>query len=334
MKVSIVGLGVIGQKRAIAVSNNSRTKLHLVCDINSDLAQYTGEKFNCDYTNDWEKAVSEEKIDVVIVSTINKSLVPIGLAALRNGKHVLIEKPPGRNYEESKQIAEAVTQNKKKLKVGFNHRYHPSYIKLIELLNAGEIGQVYYIRSNYGHGGRQGYDKEWRADPDLSGGGEILDQGIHIIDLAHTILGNFSEVFAYTPQYFWKVAPLEDNGFALLKNGSGQILSLHASWTQWKNLFRFEVFGEKGYLIIEGLGGSYGKEILRFGLRNTESGPPDETVFEFNDVDPSWELEWQEFTNAILYDYAFQANATDGLKALEVIDAIYQSHQTGEKVTL
>ena len=334
LKVAIIGVGFIGQKRVQAVCDNVKSQLHLICDVNANLAQDTARAYDCLYTIDWQQVVTDAAIDVIIVSTVNKYLMPISVAALANGKHVLVEKPPGRNPAESRQIVKAAARNNKRLKVGFNHRYHPAYIKLAELLNADEIGQVYYIRSTYGHGGRPGYDREWRADPDLAGGGEMLDQGIHVIDLARNILGDFCEVFGYTPNYFWQVAPLEDNGFALLKNRSGQILSLHASWTQWKNLFRFEVFGEKGYLIIEGLGGSYGKERLRFGLRRPESGPPDETIFEFDALDQSWQLEWREFTDAILYGSDFQADAIDGLKAVEIVDAIYRSNQSGEKVLI
>ena len=334
LRVAVIGAGFVGQKRALAVSKDSSSKLSLICDIDADLARDTAERYGCKYVTKWQQAISDDSLDIIIISTINKYLMPISISSLENGKHVLVEKPPGRNALEARKIVDASYKSKEIIKVGFNHRYHPAYIKLVQLLKANEIGEIYYIKSSYGHGGRPGYDNEWRADPDLAGGGEMLDQGIHIIDLSRSILGDFCEVFGYAPSYFWQVEPLEDNGFALLKNHSGQILSLHASWTQWKNVFRFELFGEKGYLIMEGLGGSYGKENLRLGKRKPESGPPDETVFEFDSDDQSWQLEWEEFTNAILYNSNFQANVIDGMKAVEIVDAIYHSNQTGEKVLL
>jgi predicted dehydrogenase len=205
-------------------------------------------------------------VDVVIVSTINKSLVPISVKALQRGKHVLCEKPPGRNLEETKHLCGVAAQSKSKLKVGFNHRHHPAISKAKELIDPGKMGPLYYLRCFYGHGGRPGYDKEWRAAKELSGGGELLDQGIHVADLFRWFLGELEEVYGNTPTYFWNM-DVEDNAFALFRTGKNQIALLHTSWTQWKNRFTFEIFGEAGYLIVEGLGGSYGTETLRIGRR-------------------------------------------------------------------
>ena len=174
------------------------------------------------------------------------------------------------------------------LKTGFNHRHHPAIWRAHELCAEGAIGPLMFIRAVYGHGGRPGYDKEWRADADLSGGGELLDQGVHIVDLCRWFLGDFAEVFGSTATYFWdlghfesagrdspraangqSVAPssisLEDNAFALLRTADGRVAQFHTSWTQWKNRFSFEVFGRDGYLRVEGLGGSYGVERLEVG---------------------------------------------------------------------
>ena len=138
----------------------------------------------------------------------------------------------------------------------------------------------------------------------------------------------------YTQRYFWEIDPLEDNGFALLKNVKGQVLSMHASCTQWKNLFRFEVFGRKGYLIIDGLGGSYGTETLQFGVRRPESGPPDETVHHFDETDKSWNMEWHDFTTSITTGSKYQATGLDGYQAVRIVHAIYESSRTGKKVLL
>ena len=334
LKVAIIGMGLIGNRRAAVVNKHAESQLRIVCDINEDRARQAACMYCCQWSSNWEAIATDESINVIVVSTINKFLFPICMLALENGKHVLVEKPLGCHPSESVKIIEAAQRNNVLLKVGFNHRYHPAYKKLIELYNKKEIGSIFYIKSSYGHGGRLGYDKEWRGNSELAGGGELLDQGIHIIDLARNLIGDFTEVFGYTERYFWDIAPLEDNGFALLKNEKGQLLSIHASWTQWKNLFRFEVCGERGYLIIEGLGGSYGKETLRFGKRPPESGAPEETTYEFEETDKSWELEWKEFADAIIIGSDYQAKGYDGYHAVRLVHAIYESSQTGKKIQL
>jgi len=139
------------------------------------------------------------------------------------------------------------------------------------MLERGELGSVYFSRCIYGHGGRPGYEKEWRASKEICGGGELLDQGVHVVDLFRWFMGDFVEAFGYTPTYFWDME-VEDNGFAVFRTEKGQTASMHTSWTQWKNRFTFEVFGEAGYLIVDGLGGSYGVETLTVGKRPTVNG--------------------------------------------------------------
>jgi predicted dehydrogenase len=202
------------------------------------------------------------------------------------------------------------------------------------LAQSGRIGPLLSIRAAYGHGGRPGYAQEWRGNADLAGGGELLDQGVHIVDLCRWFLGDFVQVSGMLGTWFWQVAPLEDNGFALLRTSSGQIANIHTSWTQWKNLFRFEVFGRDGYLLINGLGGSYGIETLTLGLRRPESGPPIEETWEFPGPDISWQTEWERFKAAISEGRQPQGNGHDGFQAARVIDAIYESAKTGRMVEL
>jgi predicted dehydrogenase len=202
------------------------------------------------------------------------------------------------------------------------------------LAESGEIGPLLGIRAAYGHGGRPGYDREWRGNPQLAGGGELLDQGVHLVDLCRWFLGEFTDVTGALATWFWNVSPLEDNGFALLRTKSGQVASLHSSWTQWKNLFRFEVFGRDGYLLVHGLGGSYGTERLTLGRRRPQSGPPDETIWEFTGADSSWEDEWREFSRALAEGRAPLGDGRDGLAAARVIDAIYASAREGTTVHL
>lgn len=148
----------------------------------------------------------------------------------------------------------AARDNRVKLKGGFNHRHHPGIKQAKTWVNQGLIGELISIRCQYGIGGRPGYDKEWRADAKVAGGGQLMDQGMHLLDLCRWFMGDFNEAFGFLATSYWDMAPLEDNAFALLRTQKGKIASMHASWTQWKNQFIFEVFGKDGYVIVDGLG--------------------------------------------------------------------------------
>jgi len=333
MRVGVVGCGLMGRQRATVVRESAGDELVIVADVNRTRAEEVAREEGCLATTDWREIVGREDVDIVIVSTTNDWLAPISITAAWNGKHVLCEKPPGRNPEESWQIIEAARANKVKLKTGFNHRHHAAIWKARQLFDQGTIGEIYFIRCRYGHGGRPGYDSEWRAKLEISGGGELLDQGIHALDLFRWFLGDFHEVVGFTGTSFWNT-PVEDNAFALLRTAEGQVASLHASWTQWKNLFSFEIFGRDGYLIVEGLGGSYGLERLIWGKRLPQSGPPEERRFEFPGPDVSWEEEWREFVTAIREDREPLGNGYDGWQALRLAYAVYESATTGRVVKL
>jgi predicted dehydrogenase len=333
MKIGIVGCGLIGHRRALA-AQEAGDEVLLVADIVSEKAEKTAAAVGAVSTNDWQMVTAHPQIEAVVVATVNKALMSVTLAALGHGKQVLCEKPLGRNSREAKEMLDAATAAGLILKVGFNHRHHPAVWQAQDLARSGKIGPLMSIRAAYGHGGRPGYDQEWRGDPKLAGGGELLDQGVHIIDLCRWFMGNFVQVSGMLGTWFWKVAPLEDNGFALLRTASGAVATLHTSWTQWKNLFRFEIFGRNGYLLIDGLGGSYGMERLTLGMRRPESGPPQEQTWEYPGPDKSWQAEWQEFKGAITQGCQPMGNAEDGYQAALVIDAIYESARTGRTVTL
>ncbi|MEW6607763.1 MAG: Gfo/Idh/MocA family oxidoreductase [bacterium] len=328
LKVGIIGAGLIGNKRAAVIEKLGNGKLIMVADTTYSKAQDLAQRYNCTPTSHWEEVVENDDIDVVIVSTVNKYLAPISIKAMENKKHVLCEKPLGRNFEEATQIYETSKKNNVHLKTGFNHRYHPALKKAKWFCEEGAIGEILFIRCCYGHGGRLGYDKEWRADKELSGGGELLDQGIHAIDLSRWFLGDFAEVVGWVDTLFWDMS-VEDNAFCLFKTSKGQVVSLNASWTQWKNSFSFEIFGKNGYLKITGLGGSYGQERLILGKRPVQFGVPTEELFEFTNEDTSWIDEWEDFTGAVTENRQPLGNGYDGLKAMELIDAVYKSSKQG-----
>ncbi len=342
MKVAIVGAGLVGNKRAnVFEKKKENDDLAAVVDIVIEKASNLARKFGCNTFRNWEEVINIENIDVVIVATPNRFIAPIAISALKNKKHVLCEKPLGKNVKESMAIIEEAKKNNVILKTGFNHRHHSAIMKAKSLVDEGELGEIYYIRCSYGHGGRPGYEKEWRASKDLCGGGELLDQGVHVVDLFNWFLGEFKEVYGQINTFYWNIE-VEDNSFAVFKTKDNQVAVMHTSWTQWKNRFIFEIFGEKGYLIVEGLGGSYGTEKLIIGKRRMENGSqlkykggaPDEEVIEFPGPDISWAEEWKEFVSAIKENREPLGSGYDGLMANKMIEAVYRSAKLNKPVKL
>src|SRR5260370_33065961 len=231
----------------------------------------------------------------------------------------------GRNAREAADIASAARRADRILKVGFTLRFHPAIRRGHQLCANGDLGPLFFIHGVYGHGGRPGYVKEWRGDPDLAGGGELLDQGVHLLDLSRWFLGDVDVVAAVTPRWHWEVAPLEDNAFVLLRAPGGQVASLHTSWTMWKNRFSFEVFGRDGYARIDGLGGNYGVESLTVGRKRTEGSAPEETSTKYGQPDQSWEADWRDLVSSIEERRAPEVDAAAGLGVMRLVGDIYET---------
>ncbi len=297
MNFAIIGSGLIGRKRADALQKLGK-RTAVFCDTDISRAESLAKEFGGRATAEWADAVRDAGIEAVCVCTTHEWLSRIACEALKNGKHVLLEKPAGRNEGEVRQVMEAAKNSGKVVRVGFNHRFHPAIKKAGELCMSGAFGKIMHVRGVYGHGGRPGYEKEWRADPRLSGGGEMLDQGSHLVDLGHVFLGKLKLRWGECRTSFWKM-PVEDNAFAALEGKGGQVFLMHASWTEWKNRFLLEIFCEKALLRIEGLGKSYGAEKLSVYKMREEMGIPDEEFFEFSGPDRSFEEETGEFVQAI-----------------------------------
>lgn len=320
-RIGIVGCGLIGQKRAKAIGADG--KLVACADIDINRAENLASGFNAKVFRDWEELVSLPEVDVVVIATLHDSLAEISLAAINAGKHVLVEKPAARSASELEPVMAAAEKKGVKVHVGFNHRYHRALCKAKEIVDSGELGDLMFIRARYGHGARIGYDKEWRADPSLSGGGELIDQGPHLIDLSRWFLGNFTEVQGFAHTYYWDM-PVDDNGFMMLKTPKNQMAFLHASCTEWKNLFSMEIYGRDGKLDVSGLGGSYGVERLTYYKMLPEMGPPETTAWEYPMGDNSWEVEMAEFYDDIRLDRSPSAGLNDAYEALTVIERIYK----------
>jgi predicted dehydrogenase len=190
------------------------------------------------------------------------------------------------------------------------------------MVEAGDIGPLMYVRGRYGHGGRPGYEKEWRVQPEISGGGELVDQGSHLIDLSRWYMGDLKLDYAALPKAYWNT-PVEDNCFLSLKSPAGQIAWLHASWSEWKNTFSLEIYGKVGKLTIDGLGGSYGTERLTFHKMLPELGPPETTIWEYPFPDKSWQVEFNEFAAAMAEGRRPVGDIEDAYEMLRIVDQAY-----------
>ena len=326
MNVAIIGCGLIGQKRALSISSRN---IHTVCDIDIIQAEKLSKKVNADFTNNYSDIINNNDIDVVIISTPNYLIKKIAIEALNSGKHVLSEKPLGKNVAESKEMTECANKNNKILYTGFNHRFHPSILKAKDLVDNNKIGHILHIHRHYGHGGRPGMEKEWRMDPALSGGGELLDQGVHLIDLALLFKGIPNKVFGTTGQLAWKSKVEDSASFMLLYEDNINLL-FSVGWIYWKNKFEFNIYGSNGFLSINGLGGSYGKEKLTLGIRNMKGGIPEIQKFSFSENDNSWKKEWKFFKELIVK----KEQSDNGYQANLIVDAIYTSSKKNQPVNV
>lgn len=324
MNVAIIGCGLIGEKRAKALINSAQ--LVACTDVNFAKAKQLANMHpKAVALKNWQEVIEHPDIDIIIIATPHHVLAEITLAAVIANKHVLVEKPAARFTDELIPVLNAVKKSNVCVRVGFNHRYHRAFRQAYQLIKEGVIDKLMYIRARYGHGGRLGYEKEWRANPQISGGGELIDQGVHLIDLSRWLLGDFVSVQGFAHTYFWDM-PVEDNGFLLLKTDSNQVAFLHASCTEWKNLFSMEIYGKKGKIEINGLGGSYGVERLALYQMSQEMGPPETTIWEYPMADDSWATEFNEFLEDIRLKRQPSANLFDAKAALEIVETIYKNN--------
>jgi len=321
LNFAVIGCGLIGQKRSRALQARGHRIAIVVDPVVERAERLAAQSAGARASTDWAAAVSDPGVDAVAVATTNQWLAPVTLGAVRAGKHVLVEKPAARTVREIDEVLAAVPPGVH-VQVGFNHRYHPALQKAREIVDSGALGPLLFLRGRYGHGGRVGYDKEWRADPQISGGGELIDQGVHLIDLARWFLGEFPRIEGHADTYFWNM-PVDDNAFLSLRTASGQTAWLHVSCTEWKNLFSLEIYGRDGKLDLSGLGGSYGIERIAFYRMLPQMGPPETTIWEFPGEDQSWQLELADFERSVETGRSHGPTLADARAALQVVESIY-----------
>ena len=320
-RYALVGCGRVGLKRLGAIPPG---RCEVACDIDLRRAKnFVAQIGHGRATVDYQDAVRDASVEIVIAATVNSRLWEVGKAAIQAGKHVLIEKPVGVSSHEIKNLIRLANKHHVWVRPGFNHRFHPALLKAREIVQSGALGDLMFIRGRYGHGGRKDYEREWRADPKISGGGELMDQGVHLIDLARWFLGDFHTTEGIARTFFWKMK-VDDNAFLNLQTRQGQVAWLHVSCTEWKNLFSFEIYGRRGKLHIEGLGGTYGLERLYYYKMLSPGRAPATKIFEFSRDDNSWTLELRTFEKDIQYRREPHPNLNDAWAVICHVEEIYR----------
>lgn len=328
LRAGIIGYGYMGQIRQKNITDHPDLELVGICDpARSDVITKQG----IPVIEKWEDFVSSN-LDLVFACTPNNLIPEIAVRALNNGLHVFCEKPPGRNLADIQRIHAAELGNPRcRLLFGFNHRHHPGITDAKAIIDSGALGEILTLRGVYGKGAGYDYHTSWRNDPEVGGGGILLDQGIHMLDLFRFFVGDFSEVISMRGITAFDIS-VEDNAFVLLRTDSGKIAQLHSSATSWKHTFRLEIGCEKGYLVISGLlskTGSYGRETLTVGRRPAMGeraavgNPREETTY--YDSDPSWDIEVAHFVECINEDKPIEKGTSkDALRVMEIIDRVYR----------
>jgi predicted dehydrogenase len=325
-----IGAGKIGTLRAAVFP-----KVATVADIDPIRAQILAASCGAAAFTDWEDAISDPRVRIVSVATTNNLLSVVAKQALEMGKHVLVEKPAALSSVDLEPLVHLARDRGLVYQTGFNYRFHPAMERAKSLLEQGAIGRLLHGSARHGHGGRLGLEREWRSQAELSGGGELLDQGVHLIDLVRWFSADdVAGVQAALRTDFWPIAPLEDHALVWLHLRGGARFSLEVSLTQWKNLFYFELVGEHGTIVIEGLGGSYGPERLTLIRRPEQFGSPEVESETFADPGQCWRAQWEEMELAIRCGLEPSGSAADSLACLRVIEAARRSSAERKMVTL
>jgi len=329
IKVGIIGFGKIGKIRKKIIENNPDLLLEGICDP----VQPLQDDVKCKFFKKYQDLLNLD-IDAVFVCTPNKFTPEIVMYALNNKKHVFCEKPPGRNLDDIHNIIKAEKNNNElKLKFGFNHRYHDNVIEAKSIIDSGRSGKILWMRGIYGKSGGVNFEKMWRSNREIAGGGILLDQGIHMVDLFRTFCGDFQEVKSFVTNSYWNL-DVENDVFAILRNKKNQMAMLHSSSTQWKHTFSLEISLEKGYVNLYGILSStrsYGQgERLVTARKQFENesfavGNPQENLAYFSQ-DKSWEREIEDFVDCIKNDKKITVGSSkDALKAMELVYQIYNA---------
>jgi len=325
LKIGITGYGKMGKIREKTFLSSNEVNLISIFDY-----QYNEKRTGVKVCKSFEELLATD-IDAIFISSYVNSNAEYTIRALKAGKHVFCEKPPAMNSKQMKEVEMMYKQSSLVLKYGFNHRYHYSVMEAKKIIESGDMGELLWMRGVYGKAGSIDFDKEWRNYKKYSGGGILMDQGIHMIDLFRFFSKQeFDCINSYVSTEYWDIEN-EDNAFLLLKSQQGTIASLHSTANQWRHKFLLEMTFEKGYVNLDGLitsTGSYAPEKLIYGYREFEDittamGKPSETISYF-EIDNSWRYELDEFVSAVKGNTVITNGTIDDAKEIiSLIDDIY-----------
>jgi predicted dehydrogenase len=329
LRTAIVGMGKMGRIRKQELDLHPGFEVVAICDFYENMSADFPE---LRFYSKWQDLLALD-LEAVFVCTYNNISPDIVCAALNKGCHVFSEKPPGCSVKDVQRIIEAEKAAVDRvLKFGFNHRFHYAIMEAKAIVESGRYGRILWARGIYGKAGGLAFESTWRSDKNLAGGGILLDQGIHMLDLMQYILGDIVEIKSFVENLHWERIPLEDNAFALMKTADGKVAMIHSSATHWKHKFSLDIFMEDGYICVNGLltsTRSYGDESITFAKKQFEDEayafgrPKEETIF--FDRDDSWRLEIEEFHNCIAgKNNRPQGNSDDALKVMQLIESIYR----------
>jgi predicted dehydrogenase len=324
LRVGIAGYGVVGKRRRYFIDQHPQLQLVAVCDrtFNGGGVLTDGIRYYAHHSR-----LLEEQLDVLFVCLTNDVAATVTVAGLERGLHVFCEKPPGRDLCDVIRVLEAGASHPHlKLKYGFNHRYHDSVREALRIVRSGELGRVINLKGTYGKSKIISFESDWRTKRELAGGGILLDQGIHMVDMLRLFAGEFSEVYSFISNDFWK-HDVEDNAYALLRTADGIVAMLHSSATQWRHRFNLEIALERGSITLSGIlsgSKSYGAETITVvHASDDDCGDPREVMTRYN-TDPSWSDEIAEFAHAILDDQPIvECSARDALQTMQLVYRIY-----------
>jgi predicted dehydrogenase len=249
------------------------------------------------------------------------------MAALDRGLHVFCEKPPGRDVQDVLDVREVESAHPDlRLMYGFNHRYHDSVRDALHLIRSGELGEVIDLRGVYGKSKMVRFDSDWRTKRELAGGGILLDQGIHMVDMMRLFAGDFVDVHSFVSNAHWN-HDVEDNAYALMRTGDGVVALLHSSATQWRHRFSLDITLTRGALALSGILSStksYGAETLTVVFKgDDDAGDPREQMTRYN-RDNSWRDEVFDFVTSILQGTDPPSGSSlDALRTMELVYKIY-----------
>jgi predicted dehydrogenase len=321
MKIAILGGGVIGERRGLQLDGHNVVGVY---DPDSKKSSRLSEILKTKTWSDPDHMLEQSDADIVIVATTNDQLTPMAIKAVEAKKHVLVEKPGAITLDELTQLEAAAVINKVAVKVGFNHRFHPAILKARALVDLGALGKLMFLRGRYGHGARLHYEKEWRANPLVGGGGELMDQGVHMLDLIYWFMGPLPLQSSMVTTSFWKME-VDDNAVLTLKDEK-KWATFHVSCSEWKNNFALEIYGETGKLTVQGLGRSYGPETLTYYKMSPEMGPPETTHFDFPTEDHSWYLDMENLVSHIKKGTPLLGDISSARYALTQVREAYRNN--------